>query len=73
MTLLNTTTRYGALGQSLHWLTVVFVGAAYLLGEEGPESRVYAPERAATLALGREGHGRLQGADGPRVERSHGP
>ena len=49
MRLMNTPTRYGALGQSLHWLTVVFVGAAYLLGEEGPENQVYAPERAANL------------------------
>jgi cytochrome b561 len=49
MTLLNTPTRYGALGQSLHWLTVVFVCAAYLLSEEGPESQVYAPPRAAAL------------------------
>jgi cytochrome b561 len=51
MTLLNSPTRYGALGQTLHWLTVLFVGAAYLLGEGGPESRIYAPERASTLTL----------------------
>ena len=49
MALLNTQVRYGALGLTFHWLTVVFVGAAYLLGQEGPESHVYAPERAATL------------------------
>ncbi len=42
-------TRYSAVSQSFHWLTVVLVGAAYLLGEGGPESRVYSAERASVL------------------------
>ena len=42
-------TRYGWVAQSLHWITVVLVGAAYLLGEGGPESRVYSSDRAGTL------------------------
>jgi cytochrome b561 len=44
-------TRYGAVTQTFHWLTVFLVGAAYLLGEGGPESRVYAAERAVQLGL----------------------
>jgi cytochrome b561 len=51
MTLMNTSTRYGAVSQSFHWLTVVLVGAAYLLSVEGPESRIYAPENASALSL----------------------
>ncbi len=51
MTLRNTPTRYGAIVQTFHWLTVFLVGAAYLLGEGGPESRVYSDERAFTLSL----------------------
>lgn len=42
--------RYGAVAQIFHWLTVILVLAAYFLGEGGPESRVYAPERALTLS-----------------------
>lgn len=49
MPLISNSTRYGAVAQSFHWLTVVFVGAAYLIGEGGPESRVYADERATQL------------------------
>lgn len=41
--------RYSAANQSFHWLTVVLVGAAYLLSSGGPESRVYSAERAPTL------------------------
>lgn len=51
MTLLSTPTRYGALAQLFHWLTVLLVGAAFLIGEGGPESRVYSPERATQLQL----------------------
>ena len=47
--LMSTSTRYGAVAQTFHWLTAVLVGAAYLLGEGGPESRVYSAERASTL------------------------
>jgi cytochrome b561 len=50
MTLRNTPTRYGAVTQSFHWLTVIFVGAAYLLGPEGRESGIYAPENASALS-----------------------
>ncbi len=46
-----TPTRYGAVTQTFHWLTVFLVGAAYLLGEGGPESRIYAAERATQLSL----------------------
>jgi len=46
-----TPARYGAVTQTFHWLTVMFVAAAYLLGEGGPESRIYAPERAVQLGL----------------------
>ena len=51
MTLALTPTRYSAVAQILHWLTVIFVGAAYLLGEGGPESRIYSDERATQLNL----------------------
>lgn len=51
MRLLSTPIRYGAVAQSFHWLTVVLVGAAYLLGREGPESRIYAPENAFALSV----------------------
>jgi cytochrome b561 len=43
--------RYGAVAQVLHWLTVVCVLGAYLTAEGGPESRVYAEDRASDLAL----------------------
>ncbi len=43
--------RYSAVAQTFHWLTVILVGAAYLLGEGGPESRVYAAERASQMNL----------------------
>ncbi len=51
MNIVSTPVRYGALAQTFHWLTVVLVGSAYLLGEGGPESRVYSPERASQLHL----------------------
>jgi cytochrome b561 len=44
-----TPTRYGAVSQTFHWLTAILVGAAFLLGEGGPEARVYVAERASTL------------------------
>lgn len=50
MGLISTPTRYGAVAQLFHWLTAILVAAAYLLGEGGPESRVFAPERALTLS-----------------------
>jgi cytochrome b561 len=49
MPLTNTATRYGAVSQAFHWLTVVLVGAAYLLGPGGPESRVYLAARASEV------------------------
>lgn len=33
MQLVNSTTRYGAVPQALHWLTVIFVVAGWLLGQ----------------------------------------
>ena len=50
MTLRNSPTRYGAIGQTFHWLTVIFVGAAYLISEGGPEARVYSAPRAFQLS-----------------------
>ncbi len=50
MPLFSTPTRHGAVTQAFHWVTAVLVGAAYLLGQGGPEWRVYSPERASTLA-----------------------
>jgi cytochrome b561 len=49
MTVAPARTRYSAVAQTFHWLTVILVGAAYLFGHGGPESRVYAAERAASL------------------------
>jgi len=51
MPALSTPVRYGAVAQVFHWLTVLFVVAAYLTAEGGPESRVYSTQRAADLAL----------------------
>jgi cytochrome b561 len=51
MRLLTTSTRYGVVAQSFHWITVILVISAYLLSEGGPESRVYSVERAATLSF----------------------
>ncbi|MFZ3324109.1 MAG: cytochrome b [Usitatibacter sp.] len=34
-------TRYGALAQAFHWLTVILVLAAYIYGPGGSEERVY--------------------------------
>lgn len=51
MSAVSSRLRYGVVAQSFHWATVILVLAAYFLGEGGPESRVYAADRAATLAL----------------------
>lgn len=49
MMLRNSSTRYGAIGLILHWLTVFFVGAAYIISSGGPEARVYSQSRASQL------------------------
>jgi cytochrome b561 len=43
--------RYSPVTQTIHWLTVILVGLAFLLGEGGPEYRVYSTERAFGLSL----------------------
>jgi cytochrome b561 len=43
--------RYGAVAQSLHWLTAVLVLLAYVTAEGGGESRVYSAQRASSLTL----------------------
>ena len=50
-TTFGTRMRYGAVAQAFHWLTVACVLGAYLTAEGGPESRVYAADRASDLAL----------------------
>jgi cytochrome b561 len=44
-------TRYSPVAQTLHWLTVLLVGAAYLASEGGPETRVYSADRVWSLSL----------------------
>jgi cytochrome b561 len=51
MPLTNTASRYGAVSQAFHWVTALLVGAAYLLGPGGPESRVYLAARASNVGL----------------------
>src|SRR4051812_41050296 len=51
MAFFSTPSRYGAVTQSFHWITVLLVGAAYILAEGGPEARVYASDRAFGLGL----------------------
>jgi cytochrome b561 len=51
MQLFGTRTRFGAVAQAFHWITVVLVVAAYFLGEGGSESRVYSGARASSLQL----------------------
>ena len=51
MTLTGSQERYGAIMQAIHWLTAILVLAAFIVGEGGPESRVYAPERDAQRML----------------------
>jgi cytochrome b561 len=43
--------RYGAVTQTFHWLTVVFVAAAYLLSQGGPASRLYSEENSLQLGI----------------------
>src|SRR3954452_6332527 len=40
--------RYGSVAQLFHWLTVILVGAAYLISTGGPEQRVYSAAVDAT-------------------------
>ena len=40
----TTNDRYGKSSQALHWLTALLVLAAFVLGPEGSEQRIYAPE-----------------------------
>ncbi|HMN87143.1 MAG TPA: cytochrome b/b6 domain-containing protein [Bauldia sp.] len=51
MFLRGTSRRYGSVAMGFHWLTVVLVGAAYLLAVEGPSSRVFSPEMDGPRAL----------------------
>jgi cytochrome b561 len=51
MALIGNKERYGLVLQLIHWLTAILVLAAYIVGEGGPEDRVYAPERADQLML----------------------
>ena len=51
MTVTGTRTSYGVVAQGFHWLTVLLVGAAFLLSAGGPESRVYDVSRADSLLL----------------------
>jgi cytochrome b561 len=48
----NTRSRYGAISQALHWLTVVLVATAYLLSPGGSEQRIY----AAAADFARQSH-----------------
>jgi cytochrome b561 len=43
--------RYNAVTQTFHWLTVIFVAAAYLLSTGGPASRVYSDANAVQLSM----------------------
>ena len=45
------THRYGTGARLFHWTTALLVLAAFVLSTGGPEARVYAPERAASLAI----------------------
>jgi cytochrome b561 len=51
MNFISTPTRHGAGSQSFHWLTVILVGASYIISSGGPENRVYSPERATELGV----------------------
>jgi cytochrome b561 len=42
---------YGRVAQGLHWVTAILVLVAFLIGEGGPEQRVYSAERASRLML----------------------
>jgi cytochrome b561 len=43
--------RYGRVAQALHWITAILVLIAFLVGEGGPEQRIYSAERASQLTL----------------------
>jgi cytochrome b561 len=43
--------RYGRVAQWLHWVTAILVLIAFIVGEGGPEQRVYSAERASQLIL----------------------
>jgi cytochrome b561 len=43
--------RYSRVAQALHWVTAILVLIAFLIGEGGPETRVYSAERASQLML----------------------
>ena len=43
--------RFGAVAQSLHWLTAILVLAAFMAAEGGPPSRVYGEANAGALQL----------------------
>lgn len=49
--LIGSKQRYGRIAQWLHWVTAALVLAAFIVGEGGPESRVYSAERADQLRL----------------------
>jgi len=42
---------YSASARALHWLTVILVGAAFLLSEGGPPARVFGAANASGLML----------------------
>src|SRR5690242_16623348 len=42
---MQTRTRYGAVAQTLHWLTAILVVAAFIYGPGGSEQRVYSAAR----------------------------
>jgi cytochrome b561 len=44
-------TRYSRFAQWLHWVTAILVLIAFIVGEGGPEDRVYSAERAGQLRL----------------------
>ena len=41
----RSTTHYGAVAQTIHWLTALLVLVAFLYGLGGPEERIYSPAR----------------------------
>jgi cytochrome b561 len=50
LSLLGSHSRHGSVAQFFHWMTVVLVGAAYLLGPGGSENRVYSANRTSILS-----------------------
>jgi cytochrome b561 len=51
MSVFSNERRFGAIAQSLHWLTAILVLAAFMVAEGGPPSRVYGAANAAALQL----------------------